>query len=72
MVGSAPRRRCGASSLAAPCAPTAQSILFDQGRPVSKRDQLDRTLLSACLDPAATPAPIDAQRAIAQSIIDGI
>jgi hypothetical protein len=82
----------------------AQAILFDQGGPVSKRDQLDRDLLTAWLnfangavewnelvdtgsgppdtpfhqamqiaesvrlDPHATPAQIDAQRAIVQRI----
>jgi hypothetical protein len=82
----------------------AQAILFDQGGPVSKRDQLDRDLLTAWLnfangavewneqvdtgngppdtpfhqamqtaesvrlDPNATPAQIDAQRAIVQRI----
>jgi hypothetical protein len=82
----------------------AQAILFDQGGPVSKRDQLDRDLLTAWLnfangavawneqvdtgtgppvttfhqamqtaesvrlDPNATPAQIDDQRAIVQRI----
>ena len=87
----------------------AQAILFDQGKPVGKRDQLDRDLLTAWLnfangavdwdelvdtngdgiadtafsaamreaeavrrDDASTPAQIDAQRAIVQSINDTI
>jgi hypothetical protein len=87
----------------------AQAILFDQGKPVSKRDQLDRDLLTAWLNfangavgwaepvdtdrdgtadtafgaalqdaeavrlnPSATPAQLDAQRAIVQAINDAL
>lgn len=89
--------------------PKAQAVLFDQGKPVSKLDQLDRDLLTAWLnfangavawneqvdtdgngtadtpfheameqaesvrlDASATPAQIDAQRAVVQSINDTI